>query len=407
MLPNNASELKISADTADHKAAFGDITFNAPGEYSFKITETKGSVPGVDYDAHEATFTVTATDKGDGTLKITTDIDKSALTFTNTYDGEDLVLTGDTALKVKKELTVPDGSQPVVSLKAGDYDFEVTSEALDGSDADGIALPEKTTVSNDENGDVVFGDIKFTKAGTYKLTVREVVPADEQKIPGVTYSNNEYTVTYKVIEDYTSGKLVLDGEPVVTGEATFNNVYGAEGTLEGSTALEITKVIEGRDWNDSDSFTFTLTPDEDYGDAVKLGTDEVTITKDTADHKAVFGDITFTQTGTYDFTIREVDPQIEKMTYDNHEVKVSVKVEDKDGNGTLTVSPTINGDMTFTNTHNPDDAAASIEGTKIFTGRDIKDSDSFTFDIAVAENSAECTTSPAATSVTVSGKDFA
>ena len=407
VLPNNASELKISADTADHKAAFGDITFNAPGEYSFKITETKGSVPGVDYDAHEATFTVTATDKGDGTLKITTDIDKSALTFTNTYDGEDLVLTGDTALKVKKELTVPDGSQPVVSLKAGDYDFEVTSEALDGSDADGIALPEKTTVSNDENGDVVFGDIKFTKAGTYKLTVREVVPADEQKIPGVTYSNNEYTVTYKVIEDYTSGKLVLDGEPVVTGEATFNNVYGAEGTLEGSTALEITKVIEGRDWNDSDSFTFTLTPDEDYGDAVKLGTDEVTITKDTADHKAVFGDITFTQTGTYDFTIREVDPQIEKMTYDNHEVKVSVKIEDKDGNGTLTVSPTINGDMTFTNTHNPDDAAASIEGTKIFTGRDIKDSDSFTFDIAVAENSAEGTPSPAATSVTVSGKDFA
>ena len=406
VLPDNADSLVIDNSDADHKAAFGDITFNAPGEYSFKITETKGSVPGVDYDGHEATFTVTATDKGDGTLDITTDLNKDDLTFTNTYDGEDLVLTGDTALKVKKELTVPEGSQGAVSLKAGDYEFEVTSEALDGSDADGIALPEKTTVSNDENGDVVFGDIKFTKAGTYKLTVREVVPADEQKIPGITYSNNEYTVTYKVIEDYTSGKLVLDGEPAVTGEATFNNVYGAEGTLEGSTALEITKVIEGRDWNDNDSFTFNLTADEVYGEAVKMGTSEVTITKDTADHKAVFGDITFTQTGTYDFTIREVDPKIDKMTYDDHEVKISVKVEDKDGNGTLTVSPTINGDMTFTNTHNPDDAAASIEGTKIFTGRDVKDSDSFTFDIAVADNSAEGTPSPAATSVTVSGKDF-
>lgn len=406
ILPDNAAALVIDSSAADHKAAFGDITFNAPGEYSFKITETKGSVPGVDYDGHEATFTVTATDKGDGTLDISTDLNKDDLTFTNTYDGEDLVLTGDTALKVKKELTVPEGSQPVVSLKAGDYDFEVTGEALDGSDADGIVLPEKTTVSNDENGDVVFGDIKFTKAGTYKLTVREVVPAEEQKIPGVTYSNNEYTVTYKVIEDYTSGKLVLDGEPAVTGEATFNNVYGAEGILEGSTYLEITKVIEGRDWNDSDSFTFTLTPDKDYGDAVKLGTDKVTITKDTADHKAVFGDITFTQTGTYDFAIREVDPQIDKMTYDKHEVKVSVKVEDKDGNGTLTVSPTITGDLKFTNTHNPDDATASIAGTKIFTGRDVKDSDSFTFDIAVADNSAEGTPSPAVSSVTVSGKDF-
>lgn len=406
ILPGNAAALVIDSSAVDHKAAFGDITFNAPGEYSFKITETKGSVPGVDYDGHEATFTVTATDKGDGTLDISTDLNKDDLTFTNTYDGEDLVLTGDTALKVKKELTVPEGSQPVVSLKAGDYDFEVTGEALDGSDADGIVLPEKTTVSNDENGDVVFGDIKFTKAGTYKLTVREVVPADEQKIPGVTYSNNEYTVTYKVIEDYTSGKLVLDGEPAVTGEATFNNVYGAEGILEGSTYLEITKVIEDRDWNDNDSFTFTLTPDKDYGDAVKLGTDKVTITKDTADHKAVFGDITFTQTGTYDFTIREVDPQIDKMTYDKHEVKVSVKVEDKDGNGTLTVSPTITGDLKFTNTHNPDDATASIAGTKIFTGRDIKDSDSFTFDIAVADNSAEGTPSPAVSSVTVSGKDF-
>ena len=406
VLPGNAAALVIDSSAADHKASFGDITFNAPGEYEFKITETKGNIPGVTYDTHEATFKVTAEDNGDGTLKITTDIDKSDLTFTNSYDGEDLVLTGNTALKVKKELTVPEGSQQAVSLKEGDYDFEVTSEALDGSDADGIVLPEETTVSNDENGDVVFGDIKFTKAGTYKLTVREVVPADEQKIPGVTYSNNEYTVTYKVIEDYTSGKLVLDGEPAVTGEATFNNVYGAEGILEGSTYLEITKVIEGRDWNDNDSFTFTLTPDKDYGDAVKLGADEVTITKDTADYKAAFGDITFTQTGTYNFTIKEVNPQIDKMTYDKHEVKVSVKVEDKDGNGTLTVSPTITGDLKFTNTHNPEDAAASIEGTKIFTGRDIKDSDSFTFDIAVADNSAEGTPSPAVPSVTVSGKDF-
>lgn len=408
VLPDNAGELKISADTADHKAAFGDITFNAPGEYSFKITETKGSVPGVDYDGHEATFTVTATDKGDGTLDISTNLNKDDLTFTNTYDGEDLVLTGDTALKVKKVLTIPEGSQGAVSLKAGDYEFEVTSEALAGSDADGVVLPEKTTVSNDENGDVVFGNIEFTKAGTYKLTVKEVVPADDQKKPGVTYDKHAYSVTYKVIEDYTNGKLVVAENGMTTdGDATFNNVYGAEGTLDGSTKLEITKVIEGRDWNDNDSFTFSLTADKDYGEAVKMGTSEVTITKDTADHKAVFGDITFTQTGTYDFTIKEVDPQIDKMTYDDHEVKVSVKVEDKDGNGTLTVSPTINGDMTFTNTHNPDDATASIEGTKIFTGRDIKDSDSFTFDIAVAENSAEGTPSPATSSVTVSGKDFA
>ena len=279
------------------------------------------------------------TAKGDGTLDISTDLNKDDLTFTNTYDGEDLVLTGDAALKVKKELTIPEGSQQAVFLKAGDYEFEVTSEALDGSDADGVVLPEKTTVSNDENGDVVFGDIKFTKAGTYKLTVKEVVPADDQKIPGVSYSENEYTVTYKVKEDYDNGKLVLDGEPEKTGEATFNNVYGAEGTLDGSTKLEITKVIDGRDWNDNDSFTFSLTADKDYGEAVKMGTSEVTITKATTDHKAVFGDITFTQTGTYDFTIKEVDPQIDKMTYDKHEVKVSVKVEDKDGNGTLTVSP--------------------------------------------------------------------
>ncbi|WP_346707433.1 FctA domain-containing protein [Massilistercora timonensis] len=407
VLPDNAGELKISANTTDHKAAFGDITFNAPGEYSFKITETKGSVPGVTYDGHEATFTVTATDKGDGTLGISTDLNKDDLTFTNTYDGEDLVLTGDTALKVKKELTVPEGSQQAVSLNAGDYSFIVTSEALDGSDPNGIVLPEKTTVSNDENGDVVFGDIKFTKAGTYKLTVKEVVPADDQKKPGVTYDTHAYSVTYKVVEDYTNGKLVVAENGMTTeGASTFENVYKAEGSVEGSTKLAITKKIAGRDWNDSDSFTFTLKADEDYGEAVKMGTSEVIITKNTPDHKVAFGDITFTQTGTYKFTIKEADPKIDKMTYDNHEVKVEVTVEDRDGNGTLAVVPTITGEMTFTNTHNPDDATASIEGTKIFTGRDIKDSDSFTFDIDVAENSAEDTPSPAESSVTVSGKDF-
>lgn len=407
ILPANAAALVIDGSDTDHKAAFGDITFKAPGDYTFKISEAKGNIPGVDYDTHEVLFTVTAEDNGDGTLDISTDIAKDDLVFTNAYDGEDLVLTGNTAIQVKKELTVPEGSQGKVSLKAGDYSFELTKEALDGSDANGVILPAETIVTNDENGDVTFGDIKFTKAGTYRLTVKEVIPSDELKIPGITYSDNVYALTYKVTEDYENGKLVVENEPVITGEPIFNNVYGAEGTLDGSTVLEVAKTIEGREWNDSDSFTFSLTADKDYGKAVEfMGNTDVAITKDTADHKAAFGDIKFTQTGTYNFTIKENDPKIDNMTYDQHEVNISVNVEDKDGKGVLTVTPTITGKMTFTNIHNPDDATAAIKGTKVFSGRDVKDSDSFTFDIAVDKDSEENTPVPANTSVTVTGKDF-
>ena len=67
----------------------------------------------------------------------------------------------------------------------------------------------------------------------------------------------------------------------------------------------------------------------------------LTINKDTADHKASFGDITFNKAGDYEFKVTEVNDSKANVTYSTEEYTVSVHVEDENGNGTFTVTPTI------------------------------------------------------------------
>ena len=68
-LPDNATDITIKNDTADHQAAFGDITFKQAGTFKFTITEEQGGLGGIAYDTTPKTVTVKVTDQGDGTLQ--------------------------------------------------------------------------------------------------------------------------------------------------------------------------------------------------------------------------------------------------------------------------------------------------------------------------------------------------
>src|SRR5699024_10984455 len=101
-LPQNASGIYIDKDTTDHKAAFGDITFSAPGEYKFEIAEVIPAEPGqITYDTHKVEITVNVRDNGQGALVIqTADVTTGSQVFKNTFTPQSTTA----AIQVKKAM---------------------------------------------------------------------------------------------------------------------------------------------------------------------------------------------------------------------------------------------------------------------------------------------------------------
>lgn len=96
-------------------------------------------------------FTVTVVDNGDGTLAATANTGDDGLVFKNIYSTGDPVSVGLSGMKVLKS----DAGLTPASIK-DKFTFTVTSD-----DA-AAPMPQKTTATNDANGNVDFGSIKFS-----------------------------------------------------------------------------------------------------------------------------------------------------------------------------------------------------------------------------------------------------
>ena len=113
-----------------------------------------------------------------------------------------------------------------------------------------------------------------------------------EPIDGITFDTTEKIVTIEVTEAIESGAPVVKATVTADGSHeqgdygyfTVTNKYNTSGTIgdgDGSTAIKVKKVIEGRDWQDGDSFEFTLAA---VSGAPMPTSDKVTITNATADH---------------------------------------------------------------------------------------------------------------------------
>lgn len=115
------------------------------------------------------------------------------------------------------------------TLKDGQFEFQL-------ADADGNVI---ATATNDAEGNVVFDDFTFEAAGTYKYSVSEVLPTDDDpntdgvQKDGVTYDQTVEGLKLEVTEK--DGKLTYQAYTDEDG-ATFNNVYkAAEAPAEDDT----------------------------------------------------------------------------------------------------------------------------------------------------------------------------
>ncbi len=402
-----------------------NVTYTEAGEYVYIIKEQipSNKALGMTYDESEYRVTVTVTDDQQGNLKASEPkIEKKAagaadyeeadaVVFKNSYEP----LSGTyTPLKITKVLS----GDRNTALAAGEFSFEMSVDSANPED--GITLPQQTTVENAADGTVQFGNITFTKPGTYVVQVKEVVPADGDKVAGVTYDDHVIKSTFTVTD--VDGQLTVN-RTSSTGSQTFTNTYKTTGTLDGVTNLEVTKSFTGRDndeWLDTDSFGFKLeAADEATTKAITDGevvlpdnATSLVIDAQTADHKAAFGDITFNAEGTYIFKVTETVPadedKIAGVTYDDHEAIITVTTRDN-GDGTLEVTPQVGADaLTFTNIYKPSGKvtvdADDIKLSKIFEGAEWDENFSFDFTIEASEENPDAPM-PEDTTVTLTSED--
>lgn len=224
----NLNDLKTAAadTTADRYVEAGTTNDGKP-QYTVHYTarELTGQLPaGVTAVNASFDFTVTVVDNGDGTLTATANYPEGGLAFTNTYSWKPVVVDPD-AIENAAVTKVLKGNRGT-GLEDGEFTFQMTTKATSGSldtvkDADGKAWPATKTATNKADGSVDFGQMSFSAAGTYKVTIKEAKGDDAH----MTYDGHGFTYTIKVTYDPSTGKLSANVEGLDPAKATFTNVY--------------------------------------------------------------------------------------------------------------------------------------------------------------------------------------
>lgn len=384
---------------------FENMTFDMAGTYEFYIVELNNMVPNTEYDTAQYIFYIEIEDDNQGNLKVkSTELYKAdgnaspqpanEIVFTNTY--EPTPITVDVPVGRK----VIDGDR-AIGLKANEFKFMVS---LAPNTPDGITLPANPYAFNDADGHITFDDITFTKAGTYTIIISEVIPDNADKIPGITYSTEQHLLTYRVVDDrignLTAILTTLNNTVIVNG-------YTAEKT--DPVNIEISKDLSGREWLNSDEFTFKVqASDEETKQAIKDGIVEIqldansedTVTKaiTTKGAKATVP-VTFNKIGTYKFKVTEINNNINGVDYDESVYEVTIEVKDDSAKAKLKATVSIKKDtedataIVFENVYKAKEfvlpGETNLKVQKDFTGRKNNawlESDEFTFNITGADN---------------------
>ena len=352
------------------KITMSPIEYTAAGKHTYTLREVPGDAGnGITYDGKTYTIETTVTDNGKGELVVKHELNGAdEAKFNNSYKpnpGEFSVTDQVTATKF---LTGRD-------LKDGEFSFELVEG--EGEDAKVVA-----TGTNNAEGNITMNAVKYTEAGKHTYTLREVNGGTTSK--GITYGDAKYTIE-TTITDKGDGTLKAEHVLKDATAATFKNTYSVT-PLDAELDFDLSKAIDGRDWTDSDEFSFTITAAE--------GTplpDPATVTVNKHDAKdgiaAInFGKIRYTAAGTYKYEIRENAGNAAGMTYDGHVATAEVTVTEN-GEGKLTANVTKKESGRFTNTYRTElnyTAAGGLKLSKSLSGRPMTEGQ-FTFTVTPAD----------------------
>ena len=434
---------------------FGKVTYTAANvghTYWYQMSEDRGDNARIAYD--EATYLikvkVDSKTGADNKLIVTSnttyykqdekgawkpvDINTgddvaSKITFTNTLTPTPASATLHVG-KVLKGRKWMDGDKFTFTLTAKD-----NAPMPEGENANKLTITNASLKEMDDERLGDFPEITFTKPGTYEYTISE----DTVTLPGFKVHPGDITATVTVTRE--GNKLTCtvsyrdaDGKVNEAGYGYFTNAYSPDSyTVSTSVLFKASKTLDGRGWLPEENFTFVLTGDEsnpvdtpmpDSCEAVANSSHTTVTLGDNAD-------LTFTQPGTYTYYITEKKESTPGLIYDTSKYKVVVTVKDKDADGgnidksgkltgsvqyfkgtlgengeyTFSDQPETDNIAAFTNTYTTEPATLNGEEklsvTKKLVGREWGNEESFTFEIAVADGSAENTPLPSEKTLTL------
>lgn len=426
-MPNDAKSKVLTVELTEkiQTATFGDITYTKPGTYAYTIREvipgSDAGADGISYSAAVYTATVVVEDNHAGALvvksvkveQVRDDADKPATaevadkvaTFTNRYDTDKHSII----IHAQKNLTDNAGTFP---LAQGAFSF--TLEGMGGYANDKAAFGPKTVdtgvtapmpqgaegntmnVGNNADGTVTWPAISYTaKADAGRAYVYKFAE-NPSNVTGMTCDGSVYYAVvrnakkgagiqtsieyYKVAEDGSVKQLDTDVTP------SFTNIYNVKST---SATLQGQKTVSGRDWNQGESYTFSLAAATDDAGAtglnkttaqavadgaVAINASQATATAPESGRVASFAfgteaapAVTFNRAGTFSFNITENAAQDGQagMSMDKHTARATVVVTDLDESGSHTGKLHVSS-VTYANT-GASDADKAVSDKAAFT----------------------------------------
>ena len=239
--------------------SFDAINYTAAGTYTYKVTETVGTIPGMSYDTSERTVVVTVTDNnGKLEANITGDLTDGYVQFTNSYNSPEVEVT---VTKIWDDGDDQDGIRPesiTVTLSAS-YEKDGTKIAID----------------LDENLAVV--EITPDATGAWTYTWKKL-PKYKELNYEISYRVDEVAITYIVDgveqtapDGFQTGYTKVVGDLTETAPGVFT-VQITNTHIPETTDFQFTKL--GVDPKDASSIkplkgvTFTLYSDENCSEIV-------------------------------------------------------------------------------------------------------------------------------------------
>lgn len=354
------------------------------------------------------------------------------LEFINNYSASSVTLKAKDGLSAKKVLEGRDWAD-------GDS-FTAQLTADDGVPMPGGAKSKVATVELTNDQPATFGDITYTKPGTYTYTISEVIPGSDAGADGISYSAAVYTATV-VVEDNHAGALAVasvkvvqecndagvDTKTDVAGKvATFTNHYD---THEAKNIIHAQKILTDNAGSfplSQNAFSFKLERVGGYADdnaafdpdkvdtSIKAPMPEdaegntATVGNNADDGAVTWPAISYTAKAdagrAYVYKFTEENPgSVTGMTYDGS-VYYAVVRNDKKGAGIQTSVEYYkaaennsvkqldeNVTPSFTNIYSVDPTSVTLQGQKTVSGRDWNQGESYAFNLAAATDDAGAT----------------
>ena len=217
----------------------------------------------------------------------------------------------------------------------GEYDYELVYTPADNGE-EHFTWKTNVPLTNFERVQLHY-TVKLmnpqTAEGTYGT-----YDADGSKSYDGLYTNNSATI-YPVDSNGVTGTPEAFAKPTVS--------YKVDAVLDGDTYLNITKKFMGSSWPSNEKFQFEIKAADNSAANTPLPEDtRITIAAPSngSENSGAFGDITYTEPGTYIYTITEVEGNHDNIIYDDHVLTITVTVDED-----MNVAVDTDGSRTFTN----------------------------------------------------------